>query len=161
MTSIPSNLSRVPNLLMAQVSSAQIARVNLDLFRIQTQLSTGRAVSRYSDDAVKASPIAVLNGRIDRASQRNRNLDHADSSLSTLDQALGDAGDLVHEAKSIASAQIGTGTTTSERRQQALVVHSLIQSLLTIASRKSAAGSIFAGSAVGSPAIEAMLGGYR
>jgi flagellar hook-associated protein 3 FlgL len=161
MSSIPSNISRVPSLLIAQTSSAQIARTNLDLFRIQTQLATGKAISRYSDDAVKAAAISILNERIARADQRKRNLDHADSSLSTIDQALGDANDLVLEAKSIASAQVGTGTTSTERKQQSLVVDSLIQTLLGISNRKSAAGSIFAGSSIGSPAIQPMLGGYR
>jgi len=161
MSSIPSNISRVPNLLMSQASTAQINRTNLALFRIQGEISSGRAVSRFSDDAVKAAAIAILNERINRSDQRKRNLDHADSSLSTLDQALGDASDLVLQAKSIASDQVGTGTTSGERRQQAQVVDSLIQSLFGIANRQSAAGSIFAGSATGSPAVEGMLGGYR
>src|ERR1041384_6432694 len=126
MSSIPSYITRVPNLFAAQASSFNIARTNLDLFRIQSQPPPGKAITRFSDDAVKAAAIAVLNDRIGRSDQRKRNLDHADSSLSTLDQALGDASDLILEAKSIASDQVRTGTTSSERRSQAHVVDSLI-----------------------------------
>ena len=46
MSSILSHISRVLNLYIAQSSAFQIARVNLYLFRIQTQLSSGRAVLR-------------------------------------------------------------------------------------------------------------------
>src|ERR1043165_4652722 len=161
MSSIPSNLSRVPTLLMAQVSAGQITRTNLALFQVQNQLATGRAITRFSDDAVKAAAISILSARLDRADQRKRNLDAADSSLSTLDQALGDASDLVLQAKAIASDQVGTGSTPEERHSQAQVVDSLIQTLFGISNRQSVAGSIFRGTVTGSAAIQSMLGGYR
>lgn len=161
MSAIPSNLSRVPNLLMVTAAGGTITRTNLALFQVQNQLATGRAISRFSDDAVKAAAISILDARLDRASQRQRNLDHADSSLNSLDGALGDASDLVLQAKSIASDQVGSGVTPEERHSQAAVVDSLIQSLFNISNRKSAAGYMFGGSTPSSPAVEAMLGGYR
>ncbi|MEX2218489.1 MAG: flagellin [Phycisphaerales bacterium] len=161
MSSIPSNITRVPTLLMATAAGSTIARTNLSLFQVQAQLASGKAITRFSDDAAKAAAIAILDSRLERADQRLRNLQHADSALSTLDQALGDASDLVLEAKSIASAQVGTGATASERAAQAQVVESLIQSLFGISNRQGVAGSIFGGGNTGSPAIEAMLGGYR
>jgi flagellar hook-associated protein 3 FlgL len=161
MSSIPSNFSRIPNLLQAQGSLANLTRTQLSLFQVQQQLSSGRAISRFSDDAVKAAAISVLDGRLDLAEQRLRNLDHAESSLSTLDQALGDASELVLEAKGIASAQIGVGSSATERASQAQVVDSLIQNLFGISNRQSVAGHVFGGSAPGSPAVVPMLGGYR
>ena len=95
MSSIPSNLGRVPDLLRSQYSLSTINRTNLDIFRIANQLSTGKAILRPSDDSVKAASIAAVQTRIDRAEQLSRNLQVADSSLATLDQALGEAGDLL------------------------------------------------------------------
>lgn len=161
MSSISSNFGRAPNLLFAQSAVNTLGRTNLSLHRTQMQLATGLAVSRFSDDAVRAAAISVLDDRLDRSFQRQRNLSHAEASLNTLDQALGDANDLIQEARAIASAQVGIGSSATERQQQALVVDSLIQSLLTISNRESAAGHIFAGSTPGSPAVVPFRGGYR
>lgn len=161
MSAIPSNITRVPNLLLSRAALGNIDRTNLELFQIQGELSSGKAITRFSDDAVRAAAISVLNQRLARTDQVSRNLDNADSALSTLDQALGDASDLVLQAKSIASAQVGTGTTADERQQQAQVVDSLIQGLYTISNRQGVSGSIFGGTTPGSPAMVATLGGYR
>ncbi len=161
MSSIPSNLSRAPNLLIAQGSLASITRSNLSLFQVQEQMSTGRAINRFSDNSVKAATISVLDDRLDRMAQRRRNLDHADGALSALDQALADANDLVLEARSIASAQVGLGSSAEERESQAQVIDSLIQGLFGISNRTSVSGHIFGGSAPGTPPIEHILGGYR
>src|ERR1043165_6348639 len=99
MSSIPGNLSRVPNLLISTQALSSLTRTNLGLFKVQNDLSTGRMINRYSDDAVKAAGIAILDQRLDRSGQLKRNQDHADSSLSVLDNALGDANDLVLQNK--------------------------------------------------------------
>jgi flagellar hook-associated protein 3 FlgL len=161
MSSIPSNLSRAPNYLLAQSALGSITRTNLSLFNIQQQISSGRAVNRFSDDAVKAAAISVLDDRLGRSAQRSRNLDHADASLSLLDSTLGDASDLVLEAKTIASAQAGSTATAQERQAQAAVVDSLLQGLFGLSNRKSPAGYMFAGSTPSAPAVEAFHGGYR
>jgi flagellar hook-associated protein 3 FlgL len=161
MSAIPSNISRAPNMLVAQSSLATLTRTNLSLFRVQEQLSSGRAINRFSDDAVKAAAISILDSRIERSAQWRRNLDHAQTSLNTLDTALGDAHDLMLEARTIASAQVGTGVTAEERSAQAQVVDSLIQGMLGIANRTSPSGYIFSGSTPSVQAISPFLGGYR
>jgi flagellin-like hook-associated protein FlgL len=161
MTSISSNFGRAPNLMMSQVAMSAMGRANLGLYRVQAQLATGIAVSRFSDDAVKAAAISVLDGRIERSAQRQRNISHADSSLNTIDQALAEASELIQEARSIASAQVGSIASPAEREAHAHVLDSLIQSLFALSNRQSVAGHIFAGSTPGSPAVAAFRGGYR
>lgn len=161
MTSIPSNISRVPNILVGQQALSTITRTNLGLFKVQNDLATGRAINRFSDDAVKAAGISILDGRIERSAQIKRNLDHANTSLSVLDQALGDANELVLSAKSIASEQVGFSHSAEERRAQAVVIDSLLQSLFGIANRSSVAGHIFGGNTPGNTPIAQLLGGYR
>lgn len=148
-------------LLSSQQSLLGINRTQVALLGVQEQLSSGVAVGRFSDDAVKAAAISVLDSRLALSAQRHRNLDHADSALGTLDGALSDASDLVNEAKTIASTEVSTGATPAERSSQAQVVNSLIQNLYSIANRTGAAGHIFGGSTPGSPAVTALLGGYR
>ncbi len=161
MTSIPSNLGRVPDLLRSQFSLINIARTNLEMFRISNQLATGKAITKPSDDAVKAVAIAAVQGRLDRSTQIARNLEVADSSLATLDQALGEAADLLLEAQSIASEQANFGASSGERASQAVVIESIIEGLYEIANRQSRVGYAFGGSTPNRQPIEQFLSGYR
>ena len=60
MTSIPSNLSRVPNVLTSQFALNGLNRTNLALFDASNKLTTLREINKISDDAVKAATIGVL-----------------------------------------------------------------------------------------------------
>src|SRR5262245_63835789 len=115
MSSIPSNISRVPNLLASQLFYANLNRSSLSLLDLQSQMATGKSINRPSDDAVRASAIAVLDDHLERADQRLRNLSAADGTLSLLDTSLGEASDLVLEAKNIATSQIGATTDPQTR----------------------------------------------
>lgn len=161
MSSIPSHLGRVPDLLRSQIALSSIGRTNLELFRVSNQLSTGKAVLKPSDDAVKAASIAAVQTRMDRAAQLGRNLEVAGSSLSTLDQAIGEASDLLLQAQSIASEQSSFGSSTGERESQAVVVQSIIDGLYRIANRDSRVGHVFGGSTPGTRPMEEFLGGFR
>jgi flagellin-like hook-associated protein FlgL len=161
MTTIPANLGRIPNLLISQLSLSNIARTNLELFRTQTQLSTGREILRPSDDAVKAATIGVLDDRVERAGQRKRNISHARSALGALDDALGDANDLALQAKEIASSQLGLGADPTTRANQGTIIGQLLDSLYTLANRKGVAGHVFGGSTPSTSPVVEQLGGYR
>ncbi len=161
MSSIPSNLGRVPDLLRSQFSLYNMSRTSLEMFRISNQLATGKAITKPSDDAVKAVAISAVQGRIDRSAQLSRNLDVAGSSLATLDQALGEAADLLLQAQSIASEQLNSGSSSGERKSEAVVIESLIQGLYQIANRESRVGHIFAGSSPDTQPLESFLSGYR
>ncbi len=161
MSAIPANLARVPNSLIAQFSLASLTRTNLQLFRVQSQLSTGRAINRPSDDAIRAAAIDTLDERTERAAQRLRNLDEATTRLDLLDTALGDLSDIVLQAKEIASSQVGLGTTPEQRRGQAVVVDSLIDAVYDILNRRTGTGHLFGGSSPGEAPMQAFLGGFR
>jgi flagellin-like hook-associated protein FlgL len=161
MSSIPSNLSRAPNMLLSRITSGSIGKSQLGLLEISEQMSTGKAINSFSDDGVKAATISTLDQSLARRAQQSRNLDHADSALSALDQAMGDSSDLLNQARTIASAQVSTGSSASERSGQAVVVNSLLQSLYQIANRQGVAGYIFGGSTPGTQPVQSMLGGYR
>lgn len=161
MSIIPTGLSRAPDLLRSQVNLAQITRSNLDILRVQNQLATGRLINRTSDDAVRAASIAILDGRLDRSTQWQRNLDHAQAALNVLDAALGDASNTVLDAKTIASTEVNFGVTAEERSSQAILVNSMIGDLFNLGNRTSVAGHIFGGSVPGRAPFEEFLGGYR
>ncbi|MEA5557597.1 flagellin N-terminal helical domain-containing protein [Nodularia spumigena] len=161
MTSIQPGFSRVPNLLMSRGTLASLSRTSVGLYQVQQQLSTGQRISRPGEDAVAAATVSILDARLERSAQILRNLDHASSSLSSLDVALGELSNIVNEGKQIASEQVNSTSDTTERAAQANVVNTLLQSLLSVANRTGVQGHLFGGSTPGTTPISSFFGGYR
>lgn len=161
MSSIPANLSRVPNMLSSQLLLSALSRTNVDLLTIQQQMASGKRVTRYSDDPIAAGAIGVLQQRLAQGSQVLQNLSLAQNTLDFADSSLGDATDLVHEAKSIASGQIGVTSTTATRSTQAVVIDGMLNSLYQLANRQTNGLYIFGGSTATSAPVVEMHGGYR
>ncbi len=161
MSSIPSNLARVPNMLASRLSLASINRANVGLLIAQQQLSTGREIQRMSDDIVKSAAIGVLDDRLERSDQLKRNLSHADSSLSVIDSILAEAADAAGQAKSIAADQLSLTTSQAERLGQATVVDQILAGLFNTANRESVAGYAMGGTITSRPPLTTLHGYYR
>lgn len=161
MSVIPPNLARVPSLLSASVFNRGVARNGVEMLRLQAQLTSGKRISVPSDDPVGASLISVLDERLERGEQRRRNYSHAISSLNTLDQALGDASRLVDEGRTTALSQIGAGADAITRAQQADVVQSLIDELVSLSSVDFDGLYLMGGTRAAGPPIEAHFDGFR
>ncbi|MCA9282101.1 MAG: hypothetical protein H6812_07445 [Phycisphaeraceae bacterium] len=161
MSAIPSGISRVPNLLASQVSLRNITSTNLQLLRLQEQLSTQRRINRPSDDAIGASIVSLFDQSIERSGQRSRNLDHAGSTLGTIDAILGNITDSLRESQTIASSQVGIGADDETRAQQASVVDTIINSMFTEMNRDFAGLHLFAGGRTATRAVESFNGGFR
>lgn len=161
MSQIPSNLARVPNLLTSQTLLANVTRTNVELLRVQTQLATGKRLNAPSDDPLGAALVNVLESRLRTSEQRQRNLFHGASALSTVEQALSDSTSLLLDAKRVASEQVGVGSDSETRAAQAVVVESLIRELTTLSAAQFSDLYVFAGSRTGEAPIEGFLDGYR
>jgi flagellar hook-associated protein 3 FlgL len=160
-TSSPSGIGRVPLLLRNRTSLALLGKTNAELFKLSQQLSTGLAISRPSDDPIRAASISVIDDRLERSEQILRNLEYATGALDVIDSTLTEAQNLVNEAKSIASSQISTPSSASEREAQANVVDSLIQSLFGLANQESVVGHIFGGTQPGKNPVVDLSGSYQ
>ncbi len=161
MSSISSSVNRVPNLLRTNTSLSTINRTNLQLFRASEQLSTGRRISLPSQDPMSAAIIARLDASLEQAGQYDRNLSAAAGSLDTLDSALGQATDMLLDARDLALGQLNVSTSTAERAGQAAVIDSILQSMLGLANTRSEIGAVFGGSRPGSDPVEPFGGGFR
>ena len=159
MSIIPSNLARVPNLLVSTMQLTNINRSNISLIGVQQQLSTGRRVNNPSDDAAAASAISVLDSEIERSDQRLRNMDHAGAVLDVTDSALADISNTLLEAQGIASGQINSDPET--RNSQAVVVESLISDLFSSANREYLGIHVFGGTRTGQAPMVYEQGGLR
>ncbi len=161
MSTIPTNLARVPNMLVSQIMLSTLSRAQQGLLNTEIQLATGKAVNRASDDVLAGGTIAVLDDVIERRSQWIRNLSHADSILAGIDTALGDASELMLEAKGLASSQVGIGSDAETRENQATVIDSMIRQILAIANQKFQDVHFFGGGSTAAPPVQELLGGLR
>ncbi len=153
--------TRIPTFFTSQRSLSFINRSNAGMLDVQRQLASGLRVASFSDDAAAASIISILDEKLERSKQIQRNLDHAGSSLDTLDSALAEAFTLATDARDLASDQVNSIYGETERKQQGAIVESMIQSLFRLANTQSPAGSIFGGSTPGKNAVDPLFGGYR
>ncbi len=147
--------------MSSRIGLTNLTRTNIALLRAQEQISSGRAIQRVSDDSVRAAIVGVLDDRLERSDQVERNLSHASASLGVIDTTLNEVGSLALEAKSLASEQINITSSVSEREDQAVVVDQMLQSLFNSANRQGVAGYIFGGNISSRSPMESVLGGYR
>ncbi len=161
MSTIPSNIARVPLSLSNQVMLGSLLRTQRSLLNTELQLASGLRVMRPSDDAISASAISVLDDVIERRDQRMRNMNHGESVLNNIDAALADASEIVLEAKGIASSQIGVGSTAETRENQATVIDAMLNEMYSIANRQYQRIHFFGGSSTAEAPMQQMLGGIR
>lgn len=161
MSTYPTSYSRSPTLRFSQNSINALGRTSFAISRLNEQLSTGLDILRPSDDPIRSATISILDGRIEYANQLLTNLEFAGNSLGTLDNALGDAKSLIDEAFGIASEQLSSPSDADSRRGQAIIIDTLINSLLNIANTESLVGYVFGGTAPGTPPVSYLNGGYR
>lgn len=155
------SIARVPNLLSTGAALSNINRTNVSIFRTSTELSTNRSILRPSDDTVKAAAIQTLDDRLELSDQRLRNIEFADRTLSTLDSALGESNDILTQARSLALEQLNVGTTGEERRSQADVIASMLDSLFRVANRESLGGYVFGGTRPSAEPVTQIGNSYR
>lgn len=158
---IPANLARVPNALASRIALGGIQKTNREFLQLQVRLAAGKQFTRPSENAIGASTVGVLEDLIERREQRMRNLSQADATLNALDGSLGDVSDLLQEARGIGLSQIGVGSDDATRRNQATVIDSMLQSLLSVANRDLRGIHYFGGDEHSTQPFTTMLDGIR
>ncbi len=157
-------ISRTSTLLNSQTALARLQETQRDLYETQEQITTGRAINRPSDAAAKVSSVLYLEQRLAEREQQQRNLQTASNYLNFADQGLAEAKDILVEAQSLASSQVGVGSDAETREAQAVVVDAQVNALMEIANRQFNGLSVFGGSNGAAPServFEEFLGGVR
>lgn len=92
-------------------------RTNLtNLNRIQGQMTSGKKITKPSDDPFKASRIMQMYSDIDANKQYNSNIKNSINWLDTTDTALGQVGDVVGRIEELL-VSAGNGAYESDQRQ--------------------------------------------
>jgi flagellin-like hook-associated protein FlgL len=163
MSQVGNIAGRSTSLAISDALLSSLRRTQTGLTKAQEEISTGKAVEKPSDAPSKIAAILLLQGSLARRVQQGNNLQNAGATLDTTDQSLGDATDLLLEAKSVASSQVGIGSNSDTRKNQATVIDAQLQSLLDIANRTYQGVSLFGGSVQDdqSSPFASFLGGVR
>ena len=161
MNVVPLAIARVPmqlqgNMLLGTMQSGQI-----DLMQVEQQISTGQRLNQASDDPAAAIGLMQLKRELANSTQYQTNLNFASGFLASADSSLSGVTDLVTQAKSVASSEIGAGVTADERASQATVIDSLITRAATLANTKYQNISVFGGENGTQDAFSAAGGGYK
>ena len=161
MARINSIYARTTALMSSDQLLARLQKTQSELMRAQQQSSTGKAFTMPSEAPDKASAILFLNERVAAGTQYLRNLQNSLSMLNNVDSSLGEATDILLDAKNVAMSQIGVGSDATTRETESYVVDAQLQGLIELANRQVNQVSLFGGrggAAAGGEVFQAFLG---
>ncbi len=138
--------TRVSNLLLRQRLTQQYQADQLDLFRLQEQISTGQRITLPSDDAPAALRSIALQRLIERKSQLETNIQGGQSFLSATDTAIAEVAKELADLKGATLGVAGTIATQQDRDAVISQVNRFLESLISTANRQFRGRYLFSGS---------------
>lgn len=143
-TPIPT--TRVSDFFIRQRLIGQVQRDQLDLFRLQTQVSTGRRIVLPSEDAPAALRAMNLQRVLQRKAQVETNLTGSASVLSAADASLANVSSLLNDVRAAALGVADTITSDESRQSVVSLVDATLKSLVHAANANYKGRYLFAGS---------------
>ncbi|MGI9456347.1 MAG: hypothetical protein ACR2NU_07280, partial [Aeoliella sp.] len=143
---LPVPTRRVSDLLTSQRLVRQIQNDQLDLFRIQTQLSTGRRVISPSDDAPAALRAMNIQRILERKTQAQTSLRDSVGFLNGAWEATGSVSSILNDIKSAALGVNDTINTADERGAVINQIDEAIQALVDTGNTQFRERYLFSGS---------------
>lgn len=145
MAILPLQLSRVSNLMRSNAASQTISRTQAQLLKVQNELSTGRRLILPSDSPGDAAIAQQLRKLLEQRQAYATNLNQARNHLTEVDSALGELSELLRQAQTLASANVGSDVTPDQRENAATVADALYRQILSLANRQIDGAYLFAG----------------
>lgn len=143
---IPIPTTRVSDYLIRQRLVGQVQGDQLDLFRLQTQVSTGRRIFAPSDDAPAALRAIALQRTIQRKEQSQRNLTGSKSVLEVAETALNSVSDTLRNVRTAALESVSNLTSDESRQAAIATINAALSSLITSGNANYNGRYLFAGS---------------
>jgi flagellar hook-associated protein 3 FlgL len=134
----------------------------IDLAASQTQLTSGKRVNVASDDPVAAARAERDLATMARSDANQRALEASRNAVQLGESAIGDASELIQQARETLVAA-GNGTyTAAERQSQAIKLKEIRNQLLTVANRSDGGGGfVFGGQGASNPPFIDAPGGVQ
>lgn len=148
---IPIPTTRVSGLLTRQRLSQQYQSDQLDLFRLQQQISTGLRITLPSEDAPSAIRAISLQRLLSRKDQLESNIQSGLQFLASTDDAVNDVATKLSEIKASALGVIDTIDTQEQRDAAIAQIDEQLDALVTLGNRKALGRYIFGGAETDQP----------
>jgi flagellar hook-associated protein 3 FlgL len=145
---------RINTYMAYETSISQLQNRQASLTRAQEQLTSGKRVDRASDDPAAAARAERALAAIGRAEAGQRSLDASRNSMTLTETALGDAGEMLQQARELAISAGNASLVDSDRATIAEAIRGLRNDLLAVANRTDGAGRyLFGGQGADSPPL--------
>jgi flagellin-like hook-associated protein FlgL len=131
---------------MRQRLMGQVQLDQLDLFKLQSQVSTGRRLQFPSDDAPAALRAMNLQRLLDRKGQIRTNLESSDAYLSAAASSISSISDLLNRIRAESVGVAGTLSTDQDRAAVVAYIDQALQTLLDTGNAKFQGRYLFSGS---------------
>jgi len=141
-------------------SLAQLQRRQKALSEAQEQLTSGKRVLRASDDPAAAAAAERALSAISRSDARQRALDASRTATQITESALGEAGELLQQARELLVGAGNGSYTDADRGNLGQVIAGLRSDLLALANRRDSDGRyLFGGQGSDGPPLQDGPGG--
>jgi len=161
MAILPIQLARVSNNMRSELVRRTITQAQQGLLNVQNELATGKRLNTPSDNPADAAIAQQLRKLLEQRQGYSANLSSASSHLSEVDSTLSELTDLLRQAQSIASANVGSIVSADERSAAATAVNALYNQALVAGNRQFQGMYLFAGDRSGQPPFIPENGGIR
>ncbi len=145
----PVPTARIPSLLARQRLTQQYQNDQLDLFRLQEQISTGLRITLPSQDAPSALRAISFQTLLSRKEQLGSNIKNGLLFLGSTDSTLGGTegvADVLSKIKADTLGVVGTVPTDQERQAAVNLINGALESLVTLGNRQFNGRHLFSGS---------------
>lgn len=131
------SLGRVSNLMRGNRLGSTLARTQSKLDGVQNELSSGRRLNKVSDDVGDGSVAQSVRKLLEKRVAYGDNLSAANGQLSEVDTNLGEVSDLMRQAQTLASANVGSDALPAARDAAAAQIDSIYDQILSLANTES------------------------
>src|SRR5262245_28471742 len=146
MSIIPIPSTRVGDYFVRQRLVGQVQSDQLDLFKLQNEVSTGQRLQLPSDDAPAALRAISLQRLLDRKAQISTNVQSSTQYLTAAEAQLGSVADILNDARGAVVGVAGTVTDDSQRQAMVDQINQAIQSIMGAGNSQTMGRYLFAGS---------------
>jgi flagellin-like hook-associated protein FlgL len=143
---VPIPTTRVGDLFVRERLVGQVQHDQLDLFKLQNQISTGKRLQLPSDDAPAALRAINLQRLLDRKGQISTSIQSSGSYLSAAESNLSTVSDLLNKMRGDIVGVSGTLTSDADRQTLVQQIDQALQTLVAAANAKTQGRYLFAGS---------------
>ncbi len=143
---IPIPTTRISSVLMTQRLTQQVQGDQIDLFRLQQQISTGQRIVLPSDDAPSALRAITLQRLLERKGQLESNVASGQTYLANTDGTLNNVANKLNEIKSATLGVVGTVSSQQERDQAISEINEALSALVGLGNQEFQGRYLFSGS---------------